>query len=1166
MRIEKIELTGFKSFADKTSFILHSGITCIVGPNGCGKSNIVDAFRWVLGEQSAKSLRGDKMEEVIFNGSAFKKPKGMAEVTLVVAGMNGAGGNNGQGENDMVHTTRRLYRSGESEYMLNKTPCRLKDIKDIFLDTGLEVRSYSILEQGRIGEILNSKPVERRFIIEEVAGVMKYKARKAEALSKLESSRTNLIRINDIVAEIKKQINILDRLAKKAERYKKLSSELHAIEVKIARKEYQNIKESFGKIVNELSELREHEAAKSAERTSTENKTETRRVSLLEKEKQLEEIQKSYHLLEREISEIERSIAVCTNDIENIIEYEKKIVLQQEEADSRTEELSVKCEDLRLSISRISEEIDVSDNVLTEKSEGLNSIEDELADKEGLLEERRREIFKITEELSSLRNDLGRQQASLESLQRRETSARGDSENSRAILSDIESSIGTIESEIYGRNNEVLMLNEKKEVLLMELSDGRKKLDELGRSLATEREDIASSLSRLDSLKEIIFDRPTREVLSESGNIAILASLSDILDVDAEYEKAIESALSEKVDSFLLESVADIENAIAALKGKDVGKTSFIAVAQVSAVNDGLLPEGVVGRASQFVRAREGFLHIAENLLGNVFIVNNIRTAFDLSVLEKHCSYVTPDGELIEPSGAVIFGEGKGVFQRKREVRELEELIDGKKSLIEKATIDIKNLQDTLVDREAAIRSAEYSLHTIEKEISLSKLTIENYMEEKERTSRKLAYLTMELEEISKEKDLLKTTTENFEKQILEIEAKKANAEKESVVLQQEIGQKKTELGECRSEVMDIRLSVAAGREKLEALRNELNLSVKTLDDIGRKKETFHSERESLKSRIMSRKAEISEYENKLRKIVADADLVRADISEKRENIERENNDLLVVEHGLKSLRQQIAEVMSRISELDVLRAEHKLRFENLAANILHNYGVEIETIDIEDVTAEEEERLVELRKKIQEIGPVNLGTLEEYEELRTRYDFMTQQQEDLHKSIAELEEAISKINSTTRKKLREAFEALKVKFSEVFVTLFGGGKAELILTDESNILETGIDISAQPPGKKLQNINLLSGGEKALTALSLQFASFLIKPTPLCILDEADAPLDETNTERFARMLEELSRDTQFIVVTHNKTTMNVAQHLYGITMEEAGVSKVVSMQLAGV
>lgn len=1167
MRIEKLELIGFKSFADKTSFALHPGITCIVGPNGCGKSNIVDAFRWVLGEQSAKSLRGEKMEEVIFNGSVLKKPKGMAEVTMIVSGLNGAGAGDGNGgQSNQVTVTRRLYRSGESEYMLNKNQCRLKDIKDVFLDTGLDFRSYSILEQGRIGEILNSKPIDRRFIIEEVAGVMKYKVRKAEALSKLESSRLNLVRINDIIIEVKKQINILDRLAKKAERYKKLSSEVHAIELKIARKEYQQIKESHEQILCEHNDLKEKEAVLTAEITSIENRTETRRMGLLEKEKSLELIQNNFQAMERDIAEIERAIAVCKNDILNIIEYQKKITQQEKEVDLRSTEIDAKCEELKTNISKISEEMEAHVEVLREKTEILNAIEEELSEKESLIEDKRREIFKVTEELSSLRNDLSRQQTSLETIERRETSALRESEDSRKILTEIESSISSIESEIHGSNNEVLLLNEKKGVLARELSDSKLRLENLGKSLTGAREELASYASRLDSLKEIVFDKLTRELLSSGENIRVLASISDVFDTDAEFDKAIESALAEKADSFILESFDDIEKAISSLKGKDVGKTAFITIAPPPVNLDINIPDGIIGRALEFVRVREGFYRTAENLLGSVLIVKDLKTAYALRSLDGNHMFATLEGEVMETSGAVIAGEGKGIFRRKREMRELEEMIERQKTVIEDLNNKIQTIQNAIVEKEEVIKNVESSVYNIEKEVSLSRLTVENYTEEKDRISRKLAYLTMEIEEISKEKESHKKAIVKSGEQIQLVETKKTDTENETQSLQDGIAQKRSELEQYRAEVTDIRLLTASNKEKIEAMKNEMESSTRVIEDIKQKKEELRSEMESVLSRKTRRESEILEHEGKLRRLVSDADSVRLDISDKKEEIEKEGEDLIAVEQGLRAFRKQIAEVTHRISELDVMRAEHKMRLENLAENVRHNYGSEIEDIQVEDVSQEEEVRLAELRDKIQEMGPVNLGTLEEYEELRTRYEFMTKQQDDLNKSIAELEEAISKINSTTRKKLRDAFEALRAKFSEVFLTLFGGGRAELILTDESNILETGIDIVAQPPGKKLQNINLLSGGEKALTALSLQFASFLIKPTPLCILDEADAPLDESNTERFSRMLAELSKDTQFVVVTHNRTTMSVAQHLYGITMEEAGISKVISMQFAGV
>ncbi len=492
MHIEKIELIGFKSFSEKTIFKFHHGITGIVGPNGCGKSNIVDAFRWVLGEQSAKSLRGDKMEEVIFNGSGSKKPKGMAEVTLVLSGLNSSqqssSDENGDGASDTASVTRRLYRSGESEYILNKTPCRLKDIKDMFLDTGLEVKSYSILEQDRISEILNAKPQDRRFLIEEVAGVMKFNVRKKEALSKLDSSRANLQRINDIIIEVKKQINFLDRLARKAERYKRLTADIHAIELKIAKKEYHLLKESFGKILASYNTLRADESIYRAELSTIETETETRRLELLEKEKALEQIQTQFQSVEREIAELEKNIAVAHTERDNFKEYLSRLFQQQEEYQTKETEIQEKLIALNTTESALQEETERQRELLREKSELARSLDEELSEHEDLLEGKRREIFRISEEISNIRNNQSRLQSSFDGLTQREETSGKDSENLKQALSEIDASLRELELNLLGKNKDLLMLNEKKGITLNELSANKNQDREpQGDPLKTER-------------------------------------------------------------------------------------------------------------------------------------------------------------------------------------------------------------------------------------------------------------------------------------------------------------------------------------------------------------------------------------------------------------------------------------------------------------------------------------------------------------------------------------------------------------------------------------------------------------------------------------------------------------------------------------------------------
>jgi len=1190
MRIDRIELAGFKSFFERTTFNFHQGITCIVGPNGCGKSNVVDAFRWVLGEQSAKTLRGEKMEEVIFNGSASKKPRGMAEVTMIVSGLNGvrSNGENGEGDSDAASVTRRLYRSGDSEYMLNKNQCRLKDIKDLFLDTGLELKSYSILEQEGVSSILNSKPQDRRVLIEEVAGIMKYNVRKKEALAKLELSRTNLQRINDITAEVKKQINFLDRLAKKAERYKNLSSEIGSIELKIAKRNYQTLKESFSKILSEYNAMRQEEALKRAELTKIENLTEVKHFELLEKEKTLQELLENLQGLEKEVAELEKNTAIAKTERDNLGEYLTKLYQQKEEFNTQGHEALIKRDSLNIAEQDLFSDIERQKEMLREKTDLLRFFEEELSGKEGLLEEKRRELFRISEESSSLRNDLNMLLSSLEDLTRREVSSQKDIENLKKRMTEIDSSIQDAETVLIEGNNELHLLNEKKEICINELSSSRNRVEEIRKTLSHLREELASYKSRLESLREIVFDRPTRELLSDGSDFRILEPILDMFEVEAEYEKAIESALSEKVNLFILPSFSDIKIAISSLKERSLGRTAFIPVtppisplAKVGidsqrgggegferggheGVSEKIdLPEEVIGKASDFVRTSEEFSGVAKALLEHIFVIRNLTDALNLVEAGKRSFYVTLDGEVIEPSGAVIGGEVRGIFKKKREIRELERLIEQKKDIAGQLESELLSGQESIEKGESELKDIESRIIEREKEISILRLTADNHKEERERTEKKFTYLSTEAGQLNREKESIQKLIVEKESEVQITEAKKEDMGRDSTILQEEISGKKSGIESHRSDVTDLKLSIASLKERTESAIKEKEALLKNIEEIEKKKGYLIEETSSVNSRISQRETEIAGYEEKIKSLITVADTLRKEISARKEVVEAENQELLTAEQELKLLRRAIDSLSQKGAELDISRTEHRMKLDNLSEHIRQNYGSDIDTMEVEPLTPEDEERLAVLRERIQELGPVNLGTLEEYEELRTRYDFLSGQQEDLIKSIAELEEAITKTNATTQRKLREAFEVLKTKFSEVFTMLFGGGRVDLVLTDEDNILESGLEIIAQPPGKRLQNINLLSGGEKALTALSLLFASFLIKPTPLCILDEADATLDESNTERFAHMLRGLSRDIQFIIITHNKTTMNVADYLYGITMEEPGVSKVISMQL---
>ncbi|MBA3061245.1 MAG: chromosome segregation protein SMC, partial [Nitrospirae bacterium] len=879
MRIEKIELIGFKSFSERTAFNLHPGITCIVGPNGCGKSNVVDAFRWALGEQSAKSLRGEKMEEVIFNGSSTKKPKGMAEVTLAVSGMGDPTQDNGNDPQNFTSVTRRLYRSGESEYMANKSVCRLKDIKDLFLDTGLEVKSYSILEQDRIAAVLNSKPQDRRFIIEEVAGVMKYKVRKTEAQNKLESSRLNLQRINDIVLEVKRQINALDRQAKKAERYKKLSAEMRTIELKIAKRDYQTLRESLERILAEYTALKENEAMKKAELTKIENISETNRLGIFEKEKSLEIIQQEFRDAEKAIAETERVIAVLNTDRDNLKEYLAKLFTQREEFETKRNELSEKLGELNGTEARLSVDIEGLKEELRLKNELIESVENELSEKESAVDSKRRNVFSASEELSALRNETGRMQASLEALERKEVSLIKDADDSKKVLGEIDLSIRDVEGSLRDRNAEVLLLSEKKGVYTAEVSSLREKIEHLRDELSKTKEDLASNISRMGSLKELVLDAPTREILQDGPNLHIVSSLSDILNVEPEYEKAVENALSEKINSFILKSLADIEVAISILKTKGSGRMSFIPLDSRTSDELSDVPAGIIGRAVDFVRVDAEFAGIAKNLLKNIFIVKDLRTAIALRESGNNYFFVTLDGEIVEPSGAVIGGEGRGVLKRKRELREIEELIGQKTDSISGLQEDLNRLQQELSEKESGIRDIETAVVNAEKEMSLSKLTSANYQEEKERTDRKLAYLSIEVEEIVREKESLKNMISEKEKAISAGESEKSAIEKDMADLLEEIIQKKMRYEEDRSHITDLRLSITAHKEKIEAVQKEIEAANNATEELLQKDNSLNGEIKSVEDRISQREAESGENEEKVKGMVLNADRLRDDIS-----------------------------------------------------------------------------------------------------------------------------------------------------------------------------------------------------------------------------------------------------------------------------------------------
>ena len=1171
MRIERVEVNGFKSFADKTTFNLHPGMTGIVGPNGCGKSNIVDAFKWVLGEQSAKSLRGSNMSDVIFAGSATKKTKGMAEVTLVISDIvktqaDGREGNEA-GQTMNISVTRRLYRSGESEYMMNKVPCRLKDIKNMFLDTGLELKAYSILEQGKIGNIINSKPIDRRFLIEEVAGVMKYKVRKQEATSKLESSKSNLQRIQDIISEVKRQINTVDRHAKKAERYKKLFNEIKDIELRISKRDFKALQEDIAVLASSEVSLKSREAEVSANVHSQEALIEEKKRLCIDHDKELGEIRLNLYSLERETTEDEGKIALLKSDCDNLRERFNDLIKQDNNLAIENETAADSIKEIEESRTGMQGEFTVLENTINEKSVTFAKAEKGIVEFEQGLEAQRKDLFSKAEEISGIKNEISHISLNIENLGRKTDKSSDDINTLKNNLTSLDTTIEQTGNELRRFESELQESRNRKEDLANRLKDKKNELSGNEQSLYSEREGLAGMNSKLESLKEL--EQSQRSSVDES--IKMKCQVSDIFDAPAKYETAIEAILGDKLGAAIVDDRGEITRALKMIKEQKTKRSGFITAnlsRNVTPGSTGINGSGIIGEAAKFITAKKGFGEIALSLLNDVYLVDNLDSAFSLWTKhsddnEKALYFVTLDGEVIEPSGMVFGGSGKGVLKIKRLIKGIDIEISEKRVKIAELEKLVASSKDEIITLENDIISIDGVISGKEKYSHEVNVKLSGMMEENERLKKKHEFITIEITDDSKEKENLTAALEEKNKQCALSEEEKLKIEEEMSSIQGNISSRKAARESMRTALTEIKLELTSMREKLSATNREIERLNRMIADIETKKTEMSVERTNIQEAIARKEQEVIEKQEALKVKIFAAGELQTEASKLNEILEAKKAELEIMEKHQKTMSSELETIRTELGHVEMKKMEQSMKVTYLKEDIHKTYSVEIDSLEVEDtVSAEDEEKLPGLKGKIQNIGPVSMGTLNEYEELKTRYEFLTSQRDDLLHSIDALEDTIRKINMTSKKRLEEAFEALNEKFKEVFTTLFGKGKAELQLT-EGSILDAGIDIVAQPPGKRLQNIMLLSGGEKALTAIALLFAGFMVKPTPICLLDEVDAPLDESNTDRFIDLVKKLSEKIQFITITHNRRTMEAADYLYGITMEEPGSSKVISMHL---
>ncbi len=1184
MKIKKIELLGFKSFSDKVEIDFPPGVTAVVGPNGCGKSNVVDAIRWALGEQSPKQLRGKAMEDVIFNGTEARKPQGMAEVVLTFSNENGHAIPSYVDFSEIA-VGRRLFRSGESEYFINKVPCRLKDITDLFLGTGVGHRAYSIVEQGKMDFVLNAKPEERRILIEEAAGITKYKDRKAAALRKMEATQQNLLRLSDVIGEIKRQMNSLNRQAKKAERFKAYREEVRSFELGQAAQTCRTLEAERSGIQSTLQGIEDSELQATSEIREIEAAGEQIKLNLLEEERELSVHQERFAENEGAIKNRETEIELASRDREalqkQVLRAEEeigKLLQQQETAEQETRNFETEAVDLSQRVSGDTEFLSGKEKVLQEKKSRHAAAEQALSDEKNILVD-------LLTQIARLRNSLVDAQRRTEELTHRRQRLIREKEEAQAKEEELRASLANQARLLEGRRQSRVLIEEERERKVLQLKELQSSRSDLEENLTRCREKLNQESSRLESLLELQrnfegYQSGVRSLLlkRQAQGVAqngIYGLVEDIIETDPQYEAVVESVLGERLQHFVVQNHQESLKAIDYLKSQRSGRSSFIPLhLKPHPALSGSVPpaEGVIPLL-EVVKVKEDFAPLAQYLFGDVWVVPDLRHAIDLwnrNSIWK--TLVTLEGEVLHPSGVVTGGSkeqiGSGTFHRKREIRDLtrrtaefREQLRSLESDKEKLSADIKNV-------EAALEDLTRTLHQEDLRIVTEAKEIDQYQMEETRFRQKIETLQFEEGQLADDLVVIRNQARESEAQLQSSELSKAEKEQALSLRSEELQLLKTEIEALLGEVTEAKIRLSSLQEKRQSLVQNLErtrrIAQETNAQLVQRRQEVQENLEWIKTAEEKQKT----AEQEIQRLLYQHQELQAQVETKKEALLSERENLARAEEKEKERRQALNQLHEQKSVLSLKNMELDLNRKHLLSSIEEKYRIPAEALlsreDSQDYFAPEiEARLGELKGLIEGMGEVNLLAIQEFEEAKTRLEFLTAQEADLVQSLDSLNQAIKKINRTSRQRFGETFEAVRSKFKEVFITLFNGGRAELVLLDESNLLETGVDIVAQPPGKKLQNISLLSGGEKALTAVALIISLYLINPSPFCLMDEVDAPLDDANVGRFNRLVKELSQRYQIILVTHNKSTMELADTLYGVTMEEPGASKIVSVRL---
>lgn len=1181
MYLKRIEIAGFKSFADRTDLEFPQGVTAVVGPNGSGKSNIADAVRWVLGEQSAKSLRGTKMEDVIFAGSDSRKAVNYSEVSLTLDNRCGTL----PLEFSEVTVTRRLYRSGESEYFINKTQCRLKDITELFMDTGLGKEAYSIIGQGKIEEVLSTKSEERRGIFEEAAGIVKYKARKREAEKKLEETETNLIRVADIISEIEDQLEPLEEQANKAKKYKDLKEQLKQLEVGLYVYNIETIHQRWQESKQRIQELDEQQLNLSTEVNRRDALIEEKRWAIIQLDQELEEQQRTLLDNVEQLQKLEGELKVLEERERNANEKRATSAEKMSRLQQKRDTLLQQLQEEQAQYEQYEQQLNVYKLQLKEEQERLDELTERL---EGDIEQLKSAYIDLLGEIASTRNEHKNIEQIKASTEHKKQRLLSDINAQKDRCATLLHNIGDVQKEISdvaAMIDTALQQYRDKSAELQEVKNEQRKIEKQRRQKEQVRDQMAS---RLEVLKEMQSDyagfaQGVKEVLKAKDTKlqGIKGAVAELINVPQKYEVAIEIALGSALQNIVVDNEQAAREAIAFLKAHHLGRATFLPMSVMKgrrpspAEEKRLMAEqGVYGLASDLVQFEQQYAGVMENLLGTVIVAEDLEVANRVAHLLGHrYRIVTLDGDVVNPGGSMTGGSIKqknnNLLGRNRAIEELEHKIkevneeihqckDQEKGFLQQEK-EIGAALETLRENGEALREKEQELKN-----ALTRVQTE-YKNEEQR----LTFLLQELEMLNEQIGQYDGQWSTVASRLQTLEQEEADMKLAIDLADQTKREQEISKERMTSKITELKVSIAQLSQQLSSCQEGIRRLEAELKDNEEERKQLDLELQELFSLMAEKEKMEIAYKAELEKHQHAKIESSKQIEEKKALRAQLNLEMEQLESGTKQFRNDLRSIEDLLHKEEVKANRAEVELDNLLQKLREEYEMTYEAAKAdfpppndEDVTLVRQD-VFRLKRDITSLGNVNLGAIDEYERLKERYDFLTMQCEDLKAAKLSLRQVIQEMDAEMKKRFIDSFEQIQQQFRIVFSQLFGGGRADLILTDPTNLLETGIEIVAQPPGKKLQNLALLSGGERALTAIALLFAILRVRPVPFCVLDEVEAALDEANVYRFAQYLKEFSAQTQFIVITHRKGTMEGADVLYGVTMEGSGVSKLVSVKL---